>query len=270
MGCEREEEKVPERRKFLLNVLRSVGAATIGGVVWSGFIDGEKAYPFILRPPGAVPEEDFLSRCTKCGMCAEACPYHSLIIAKPGDDRPLGTPYFLAREKPCHMCKDIPCAAACPTGALDVTRVGDRDEQGRVRPNVNAARMGLAVIDRETCIAYWGIQCDACYRSCPLMDKAVSVEYTRNARTGKHAMLAPVVHSSFCTGCGLCEHACVTKKASIFILPRNIAMGESSERYVKSWETKDEERLGELPEETQTVTPRSEKDPLDYLNKGDL
>ena len=270
MDDEAKEERMPERRKFLFDVLRGVGAATVGGAVWAGFLDGKTADPFILRPPGAVPEKDFLSRCTKCGICVEACPYHSLIMAKPGDGRPLGTPHFVARENPCRMCKDIPCAVACPTGALDPALVGDRDGEGRVRTNINKARIGLALIDRETCVAYWGIQCDACYRSCPLIDKAVSIEYTRNERTGKHAMLAPVVHSDFCTGCGLCEHACVTKKASIFILPRNVAMGESSERYVKGWDPEDEERLEDLPGETRTVTPRSERDPLDYLNKGDL
>jgi ferredoxin-type protein NapG len=224
----------------------------------------------MLRPPGAVTEEDFLAKCIKCGMCYEACPFHALIMAKPGDGRPAGTPYFIARQNPCRMCEDIPCAAVCPTGALDVSLVSGKDGQEKGKMDVNLARMGIGVIDRESCIAYWGIQCDACYRSCPLIDKALTVERTRNERTGKHAILAPVVHSEYCTGCGLCEHACVTKKASIFILPRVIAMGEPGDRYIKGWESKDEERLGEVPEETRTITPRSEKDPLDYLNKGDL
>ncbi|MDA8214685.1 MAG: 4Fe-4S dicluster domain-containing protein, partial [Nitrospiraceae bacterium] len=136
--------------------------------------------------------------------------------------------------------------------------------------NINLAKIGMAVIDRENCIAYWGIQCDACYRVCPLIDKAITVEYTRNERTGKHAILAPVVHSDACTGCGLCERVCVTKKASIFVLPRKVAMGESSERYIRGWDIKDEQRLEEVSPETKTVTPRSSKDPLEYLNKGDF
>lgn len=78
-------------------------------------------------------------------------------------------------------------------------------------------------------------------------------------------MLAPIVHSDHCTGCGVCEHACVTRKASIFILPRSIAMGESSARYIKGWEEKDEERLRELPEETVTITLRSEKKALSMV-----
>ena len=270
MDSEKKEGKVPERRRFLISMLRGLGAATVGGLAWTGFIDGKKAYPLVLRPPGAVSEEDFLAKCTKCGICAEACPYDALIIAAPGDERPVGTPYFVAREKPCRMCRDIPCTVACPTGALDSSLVSREDGHGGVTPDVNLSRMGLAVIDRETCIAYWGIQCDACYRACPLIDKAVTVEFLRNERTGKHAILAPVVHSDHCTGCGVCEHACVTKKAAVFVLPRTIAMGESSARYIRGWETGDEQRLSELPEETKTVTPRSEKTPLDYLNKEEF
>jgi len=261
---------MPERRKFLLTMARGLGAATVGGLVWTGFLDGKKAYPTVLRPPGAVPERDFLAKCTKCGLCVEACPYQALVLAKPGDERPLGTPYFRMREDPCRMCRDIPCTVSCPTGALDPSLVSDSDDQGKASLNVNRTRIGLAVIDRETCIAYWGIQCDACYRTCPVIDKAITVEHIRNERTGKHAILGPVVHSDFCTGCGMCERACVTKKAAIFVLPRQLVMGESSDRYVRGWESTDEERMSGVPEDTTTVTPRSEKSPLDYLNKGDL
>lgn len=224
----------------------------------------------MLRPPGAVEEKRFLAACTKCGLCVTACPYKALVLAKPGDGRPIGTPYFMMRDSPCRMCRDIPCTAACPTGALDAGSVSDAVSGGRSAFNINKARIGLAVIDRETCIAYWGIQCDACYRTCPVMDKAITIEYTRNDRTGKHTIIAPVVHSDKCTGCGMCEHACVTRKASIFVLPRLIAMGESSGRYIKGWEQGDERRVGEAPEETTTVTPRSSKSPTDYLNREDL
>jgi ferredoxin-type protein NapG len=263
-------EKMPERRKFLIRAVKGIGAAAVGGLIWTGTIAGRKCPCFVLRPPGAVAEELFLKKCTKCGLCVEACPYKALTLAEPGDGRPVGTPYFTMRENPCRMCRDIPCAAACPSGALALSLVSENDELGRTRRTIDLARIGIAVIDRENCIAYWGIQCDACYRSCPVMDKAITVEYLRNERTGKHAILAPVVHSERCTGCGMCERACVTKKASIVVLPRHVVMGESSARYIKGWESGDEERIGDLPEETKTITPRSEKDPLDYLNRGGL
>ncbi|GAB4485580.1 MAG: ferredoxin-type protein NapG [Thermodesulfovibrionales bacterium] len=260
---------MPERRKFLLGMLKSAGAAAVAGFAWAGLGSGT-SHSFVLRPPGAISEEKFLAKCTKCGLCAEACPFDALIIARPGDDRPVGTPYFVMRENPCRMCRDIPCAAACPTGALDLSLLSGPDPAGLPGPDVNRAQIGIAVIDRETCIAYWGIQCDACYRACPVIDKAITVDPVRNDRTGKHAIMGPVVHSRHCTGCGMCERACVTKKASIFVLPRHIAMGEASDRYVRGWEEEDEQRLETVPEDTKTITPRSEKSPLDYLNRGDL
>ncbi|MDO8281535.1 MAG: ferredoxin-type protein NapG [Thermodesulfovibrionia bacterium] len=261
---------MPERRDFLLKTIKSLGLATAGGLVWSGFIEEGKAAPLILRPPGAAPEKAFLASCIKCGMCVEACPYDALALAEPGDNKPVGTPYFIPRSTPCRMCKDIPCVPACPTGSLDQALVSDKDENGEMKFNIDLAKMGLAVIDRETCIAYSGIQCDACYRACPLIDKAITVEYTRNVRTGKHAMLAPVVHSKACTGCGMCEKVCVTKKASIFVLPIEIAMGESSERYVKGWDERDEDRLKDISDKVTTETPRSGKSPVDYLNEEEF
>ena len=257
------------RRQFLIEAGRGIGIAAVGGLVWAGFLEGKKAYPSVLRPPGAVDEARFLAACTKCGLCVVVCPYQALVLAAPGDHAPVGTPYFVMRDRPCRMCRDIPCAAICPTGALDTGLVSD-GEAGQTVLNINKARIGLAVIDRETCIAYWGIQCDACYRACPAIDKAVTVDPVRNDRTGKHAILGPVVHSDHCTGCGMCERACVTKKASIFVLPRRIAMGESSDRYIRGWDAGDEKRLEEAPEDTTTVTPRSEKSPSDYLNREDL
>jgi len=261
---------MPERREFLLKAARGLGLAAAGGLVWGEFIVEGRQAAFVLRPPAALPEKQFLAACIRCGMCVEACPFDTLRIAKPEDGAPIGMPYFIPRTNPCYMCKDIPCVPACPTGALDRMLVSEGDEKGEPKMNINLAKMGLAVIDRETCIAYDGIQCDACYRTCPRIDKAITVEYTRNIRTGKHAMLAPVVSSDFCTGCGLCEKACVTEKASIFVLPRNIAMGRSGRRYVKGWDVHDEKKLRDVTEEEVMQTPRSSKNPVDYLNEDEL
>ena len=219
-------------------MVRSVGIASLGGLVWSAYVDEVKATNLILRPPGAIKEQDFLKTCIKCGMCVEACPYDTLRLAKPGDNRPLGTPYFIPREIPCYMCTDIPCVPVCPTGALDQESVSTN---GKL--DINIADMGVAVVDTKNCIAYWGIQCDACYRACPLLDKAIHLQYDKNNRTGKHAFLKPIVDSDYCTGCGLCERACVTDKAAIFVLPREVALGKVGDHYIKGWDKKDEARL---------------------------
>ncbi len=102
------------------------------------------------------------------------------------------------------------------------------------------------------------------------IDEAITVDYSRNVRTGKHTIQAPVVHSEACTGCGRCENACITRKASIFVLPREIAMGKPSERYIKGWDERDEERMKDVTEEVTTQTPRSGKSAIDYLNQEDF
>jgi ferredoxin-type protein NapG len=261
------EARMPERREFLLNAFKGLGLASAGGLGWSAFIEEGRSAPLILRPPGALPEKDFLASCIKCGMCVEACPYDALALGALGDSKPIGTPYYTPRANPCYMCKDIPCVAACPSGSLDEKLVTDKDESGNLKLNINLAKMGLAVIDRETCIAYSGIQCDACYRECPLIDKALTEEYVRIERTGKHSMRAPVVHSEACTGCGRCENACITKKASIFVLPIEIATGQPSERYMKGWDERDQKRIKDVTTDVTTETPRSGKGAVDYLNE---
>ena len=255
-------ETVSDRRKFILNMARSAGIAALGGFVWSAYVDEVTASSLLLRPPGAIKEEDFLKTCIKCGLCVEACPYDTLLLAKPGDNKPLGTPYFTPRDIPCYMCPDIPCVPVCPTGALDESSVTTNGEL-----DINVADMGLAVIDDESCIAFWGIQCDACYRACPLLDEAITIVYEKNERTGKHAFLKPIVHADVCTGCGLCEKACVTEKAAIFVLPREVAMGKAGTHYIKGWDKKDEERLKDA-HAIHTTTSFSKRKAVDKLNGG--
>jgi ferredoxin-type protein NapG len=251
---------VSDRRRFILGTVRSAGLVALGGLVWSAYVDEVTASKLILRPPGAIKEDDFLATCIKCGMCVEACPFDTLMLAKPGSNRPLGTPYFIPRDIPCYMCTDIPCVPVCPTGALDEASV---TTDGKL--DINKAEMGVAIIDDKNCIAFWGIQCDACYRACPLLDEAIYLKYEKNERTGKHAFLKPIVNTDICTGCGLCERACVTKEAAIMVLPREVALGKVGDFYVKGWDKKDENRLKDAKGET-TKTELSKESAMDSLN----
>jgi len=267
------------RRKFMATTLQSVGLTALGGLLWSCYSDEVKASPLVLRPPGAIREEDFLTACIKCGLCAEACQNRdtnidketgkarpgTLIMAKGGDHKLIGTPYFIPTEVPCYMCEDIPCVPVCPSGALDMPSLLNEKEE----LDINKSRMGLAVVHKESCIAFWGIQCDACYRACPLLDEAITLEYAKNERTGKHAFLLPIVHDDVCTGCGLCEMACVTEKPAIFVLPNEVSKGKAGSHYVKGWEKEDEKRLEDAQSE-ETTTEISEKSPVDYLNIEEL
>jgi len=253
------------RREFILSTTRAIGLAALGGLLWSAYVDEVTANALILRPPGALDEADFLRQCIKCGMCVEACPYDTLKLATAGSNRPLGTPYFEPREVPCYMCPEIPCVPVCPTDALDITKVSTNNQL-----DINKAQMGIAVVDTKNCVAFWGIQCDACYRACPLLDKAIFLEYTKNERTGKHAFLKPIVDSDYCTGCGLCERACVTQEAAIFVLPREVGMGRVGDHYIKGWDKSDEKRVENATAKT-TTTEISSRKAVDSLNDmGDL
>ncbi len=217
------------RRRFLVDTARTASGVALFGLGVGLYARRSESRPATaIRPPGAGVEREFLGACIRCGLCVRDCPYDTLKLALPEEPVATGTPFFEARKIPCEMCEDIPCVKACPTGALD-HELTDIDE----------ARMGLAVlIDQETCLNFLGLRCDVCYRVCPLIDKAITLELRPNLRSGKHALFIPVVHSEACTGCGKCEHACVLDQAAIRVLPDRLAKGELGRHYRLGWEEK--------------------------------
>ncbi|MCB1964256.1 MAG: ferredoxin-type protein NapG [Rhodocyclaceae bacterium] len=221
-----DDKAVQARRRFLKEMAGAAGGACMLALGVGLYGAEASARPAMaIRPPGALPEADFLAACVRCGLCVRDCPFDTLKLARLGDNVATGTPYFEARAVPCEMCDDIPCVAACPTGALD-----------RSLSNIGDARMGLAVlIDQETCLNFLGLRCDVCYRVCPVIDKAITLELVHNPRSDRHAMLLPTVHSEHCTGCGKCERACVLPEAAIRVLPHKLAQGKPAEHYRKGW-----------------------------------
>jgi len=237
----------PARRQFLLDSARLACGVGVFGIGLGLYAKQTKALPAqALRPPGALAENDFLGACIRCGLCVRDCPYGTLSLAKPETPVATGTPYFTARSVPCEMCDDIPCVKACPTGALD-----------HALTDINRARMGLAaLIDHETCLNFLGLRCDVCYRVCPVIDKAITLEVLPNTRTGRHAMFLPTVHSDACTGCGKCEKSCVLEVAAIKVLPVAMAKGALGKHYRVGWEEQqkaggsliDESSMVDLPD----------------------
>ncbi len=218
----------PERRRLVETALRGVVGAGVAGALIGAYERSAEARPTqMLRPPGALPDDRaFLAACVRCGLCVRACPWDTLKLADLGDHVASGTPYFVARKTPCEMCEDIPCVKACPTGALD---------HGLV--DIDKAKMGTAVlVDEENCLNFLGLRCDVCYRDCPVIDKALTLELESNPRTHKHAIFRPTVHAADCTGCGKCEKSCVLEEAAIKVLPLKVARGELGRHYRLGWE----------------------------------
>ncbi|MDT7838702.1 ferredoxin-type protein NapG [Aquabacterium sp. OR-4] len=216
-------------------VLQGAASATTAGLMAGGA--ALLARPALarpaqaLRPPGALAEHDFLGACVRCGLCVRDCPPQNLRLST-GDrgvavDVAIGTPFFVARDIPCEMCESLPCVKACPTGALDPALT-----------DITRAKMGVAVlIDQENCLNFLGLRCDVCYRVCPVIDQAITLDKISNPRSDRHAMLLPTVHAEACTGCGMCEKSCVLEQAAIKVLPMAIARGAPGRHYRKGWDS---------------------------------
>ena len=179
------------RRRSLLKLLAALPAASmLSRVEQAGA--GLLASPVTtnrLRPPGAVGEDLFSGKCIRCGRCVESCPYHCIGMLDIRHGIHAGTPLISVEQEPCPLC--MRCVAVCPTGSLN------RVAQAEVR-------MGLAVINKFTCAAWAGVAlCRTCYDICPFREQAIVLKE-----------MLPVVEGRFCTGCGLCTHACPITTAS--------------------------------------------------------
>lgn len=189
----------PARRTVLGALLATVAAA-------AGQVAGasrRRVGGALLRPPGAVAEDAFKARCTRCFQCGEICP--NGCIQFHGLDQGLDdafTPYIRPREQACTAC--MKCTQVCPTGALTPT---DAD------PEVVMAevKMGLARLNREMCYSWAepARTCGVCYRACPFPGEAMTIGLFER----------PVVHRDKCIGCGLCEQSCVHLPQAIRVLP---------------------------------------------------
>jgi MauM/NapG family ferredoxin protein len=148
----------------------------------------------LIRPPGAIPETLFNSRCIACGQCMKVCPANTLqpCVMADGFFR-MATPKVVPRiggcEEKCHICGHV-----CPTGAI---RKLTREEK-------RFAKIGTAVVDRNRCLAWeQNKECLVCVEVCPYNAiESVTVETTKGRFT------VPVVDEDLCMGCGMCEQQC--------------------------------------------------------------
>lgn len=145
---------------------------------------------FLIRPPGSLPEDEFIDSCVRCSECMKVCPTNGLqpALAEAGIEG-LWTPVLVPRIGECSQNCNL-CSKVCPSHAIQPFEVEEK-------PHIY---IGQASIDRSQCIA-WNSD-----KECLVCDEHCSYhalhwkEIDGNRR--------PFVNGNKCVGCGICENAC--------------------------------------------------------------
>lgn len=158
----------------------------------------QKMFIPLLRPPGAIDELSFLTKCTRCDLCMDACPHDAIVKAGTKHGMAVETPMIKPADAPCYLCADTPCISACPEETL---------------VPVEKIKIGTAYVVQNKCFACNGQvdMCDYCFERCPLKGQAIVMENRQ-----------PRVIAEACTGCGICEFFCPAPGNAIRVLPERI------------------------------------------------
>lgn len=143
-----------------------------------GFLRGRvrpQAVP--MRPPWALPEADFLARCTRCGNCGVICPSKIIRLQD-------GYPQIDFSNGSCTFCAE--CVRVCIPAALH--------REAEKPPWLLKAGV------TDACIANKGVECRICGEQCDL----TAIRFSPRLEGPP----LPVIHSESCTGCGACVAPC--------------------------------------------------------------
>ena len=203
------------RRRTLTGL---VAGAAIVPLMHANTGHGKSRHERLLRPPGALDEEDFLSRCIRCGECMKVCPNTALhpTLDEAGLEG-LWTPTLVPRigycEPSCVLCSEV-----CPTGAIwQITPkqkgwvVGAGTTEAASSAQNQPIRLGTAFYDRGRCLPWaMATDCIVCEEWCPVSPKAIYVQDAQviDSAGNTKTLKQPRVDPSRCVGCGACEYAC--------------------------------------------------------------
>jgi len=154
-----------------------------------------------VRPPGSIPESEFLEHCIRCGQCKQSCPTGFIQLADLGDGmESLWTPVCSGESGGCNW-ECLNCSNVCPTGAIRKLKLKEKQ----------TLKIGTAIIDKNLCYTYAdGFNCTACQEVCPVPGKAISIRKIEvvNFRGDQVTVNQVFILTDYCTGCGLCVKAC--------------------------------------------------------------
>lgn len=129
----------------------------------------------IIRPPGALPEKEFIKRCIKCGQCMKLCPTN--VIQPAGLDAGLTnlwTPTMNNRigTSGCQLdC--VACGFVCPTAAIRPLTLAEKLGKGKFAVD-GPVKIGTAAFDRSKCLPWaHNTPCIVCQENCPVSPKAI-------------------------------------------------------------------------------------------------
>lgn len=159
--------------------------------------DANRPNPDLIRPPGALPEQEFLARCVKCGECMKVCITNGLqpTLMEAGFEG-IWTPIMDTSRGYCEYNCTL-CGQVCPTGAIkELTKEEKRQW-----------RIGTAWFDRSRCLPHALDQdCIVCEEFCPTPTK--SIKFRERDRFGTGTVKQPYVDLKTCVGCGICVSKC--------------------------------------------------------------
>ncbi|MDP8258474.1 MAG: 4Fe-4S binding protein [Candidatus Aadella gelida] len=150
----------------------------------------------VIRPPGALDENEFTDRCVRCGMCMKVCPTNvvqpAMLEAGPEG---IWTPKMVFKIGYCEYNCTL-CGQVCPSGALKKLPLVEK----------KVTKLGIAAVNKEKCIAWaHNEECLVCEEHCPIPNKAIKTDIVN---VGGKIIGRPVVDKSMCIGCGICQNKC--------------------------------------------------------------
>jgi MauM/NapG family ferredoxin protein len=200
------------RRGFLSSL---AGGFSLGFLTVQTPFTSLQGKSLLVRPPGAIPETEFLRTCIRCGECMKSCLTNTLqpCLWESGFSG-LWTPKMDLRFAPCEQNCNV-CGKVCPTQAIRSIPLEEKTH----------AKVGTAVLRKEMCLVWAQDKpCLICDEICP---------YNAIVFRPVEGFRRPVVIASKCNGCGFCEQRCPVRGESAIVVAPNGEIRLKEGSYIK-------------------------------------